>query len=111
MTLDELKKDHSAVYAEAVQDGVKKERDRVSALREYVTADPENAMVAEVINEAVANGKSVNDINAKLQVAIRDGGKVQGENPPAVATDLSGQEDDPAKRAKADLEILKKAGL
>lgn len=90
MNLETLKNEHPAVFAEAVKaghtEGVESERARVAELRSYIEADPENSRVREVVENAVAEGKAVSDINAKLQVAIRDGGKLDGENPPAVAT-------------------------
>lgn len=81
-----LKTEHPEVFAEAVNIGVMQERARVTELRTYTEADPDNLKVAEVINEAIAGGQSVADINAKLQVAIRDGGQLAGENPPGVET-------------------------
>lgn len=90
MDLNTLKNEHPAVFAEAVQagqkQGVEAERARVAELRSYIEADPENSRVREVVESAIAEGKSVSEINAKLQVAIRDGGKLDGENPPAVGT-------------------------
>ena len=86
MDIKALKNEHPDVFAQAVEIGVKQEQERISALRSYVEADPANLMVAEVINEAIGNGKSVSDINARLQVAIRDGGKQAGENPPIVGS-------------------------
>lgn len=86
MDISALKTEHPDVFAQAVEIGVKQEQERVTALRSYIEADPENLTVAEVINEAIGNGKSVSDINARLQVAIRDGGKQAGENPPIVGS-------------------------
>lgn len=86
MDIKALKNEHPDVFAEAVQIGAEQERERVAELRSYIEADPDNLKVAEVINEAIGNGKSVGEINAKLQVAIRDGAKLSGENAPDVAT-------------------------
>lgn len=86
MDINTLKTEHPEVFAEAVAIGEARERDRVVELRSYVEADPANAKVAEVVNEAVAAGKTVAQINARLQVAIRDGAREDGENPPVVAT-------------------------
>jgi ATP-dependent Clp protease protease subunit len=41
MTLEQLKRDHPEVYAEAVKAGVTKERDRVEAFMAFVDVDPE----------------------------------------------------------------------
>jgi hypothetical protein len=84
MTQKELKEQHPDLYAELKREGRDEERARVSELRSYVDADPDNVKLAEVVHEAIAEGKSASEINARLQVAIRDGGKLQGENPPAV---------------------------
>ncbi len=111
MTLDVLKKDYSAVYAEAVQVGVTQERSRVAELRSYAEADPENAKVAVVVAEAIASGKTASEINAKLQVAIRDGGKAQGENPPDVHTDMKTGAEDEDKIVKDSVAKLSKLGV
>lgn len=111
MDIQTLKNEHPAVFAEAVkaghQDGVEAERARVAELRSYIEADPENSRVREVVEAAVAEGKAVSDINAKLQVAIRDGGKLDGENAPAVATagdEMEGLDAD-------DVEAIKLLGI
>ncbi len=114
MTLDELKQEFSGVYAEAVNIGVEQERKRVMALRSYIEADPDNMKLAEVVNTAIAGGQTVEEVNAKLQVAIRDGGKTSGENPPDVQTaaaveDLSQEDIEAAKLAGMTLEEYRKA--
>jgi ATP-dependent Clp protease protease subunit len=90
MDFNTLKNEHPAVFAEAVQaghaEGVEAERARVAELRSYIEADPDNGKLAEVINAAISEGKTVAEVNGKIQVAIRDGGKLDGENPPAVET-------------------------
>jgi hypothetical protein len=90
MDISTLKNEHPAVFAEAVrgefEKGVESERARTAELRAYVDADPENSRVREVVEAAIAEGKTVAEVNAKLQVAIRDGGKLDGENAPAIAT-------------------------
>jgi ATP-dependent protease ClpP protease subunit len=93
MDLKALKIEHSEVFAAAVQIGVDEERARVNTLRGYIEADPDNERVAAVVNEAIADGKTAADVWAKLQVAIRDGGKLDGENPPDVATESPGADE------------------
>lgn len=69
--------------------GITQERARVTELRTYIEADPDNQKLAEVVNTAIAGGQVVNEISAKVQVAIRDGGKLAGENAPDVETAAS----------------------
>lgn len=103
MDLNILKTEHSALFAEAVKIGVEQERSRVNELNAYTEADPENEKLAQVVSEAIAGGSSVSDINAKLQVAIRDGVKLDGENPAKVETveTKDALSDDDAAAAKA----------
>lgn len=91
MTLEQLKQEHPAIYNEAfdlgIQAGVQQERGRVLALREQISADPDNAKLSEVVNEAVSNGKTVADVQTAINVAIRDGKNLDGENAPMVHTE------------------------
>lgn len=86
MDINTLKMEHPDVFAQAVEIGAKQERDRVTELRTYVDADPANGKVAAVVNEAISSGNTAAQIMARLQVAIRDGGREAGENPGIVAT-------------------------
>lgn len=86
MNIDTLKTEHPDVFGQAVAHGVNQERARVSELRAYIEADADNAKVREVVEDAIGSGKTASEVNARLQVAIRDGGKIKGENPPAVAS-------------------------
>lgn len=87
---------YAGIKAEGREDGVAAERKRRDDLQAYIDADPENSRVREVVESAIAEGKTVSQINAKLQVAIRDGGKLEGENPPAVSTMPEGKAVKPA---------------
>ncbi|MDC7125769.1 MAG: ATP-dependent Clp protease proteolytic subunit [Spirochaetales bacterium] len=88
--LEELKNKAPDLYTKAVNLGeglgIEKERARVSELRSYIEADPDNLKLAEVVNTAIADGSKLSDVNAKVQVAIRDGSKLEGENAPSVQT-------------------------
>lgn len=84
MDIKALEKEHPDVFAAARELGVQDERKRVAALRSYIEADEHNEKVRAVVEEAIGSGKTAAEINAKLQVAIRDGGKLAGENPPAI---------------------------
>lgn len=90
MTKELLKTEHPDLFNALSVDfgdaGVQSERARVMRLRSYVDADPDNVRLAEVINEAIASGSSADDIDGKIQVAIRDGKALEGENAPAIAT-------------------------
>ena len=101
MNKEQLKNEYPDLYAEVKAEGrdygVAIETARRAELASYIEADPDNSRVREVVEAAIAEGKTVNDINAKLQVAIRDGSKLDGENPPAVATasdDMDGLDND-----------------
>lgn len=107
MDIKALELEHPDVFAQAVQIGKAQEKDRINSLREYLAADPDNLKVQEIVDEAILAGKTVADVNARLQVAIRDGKKESGENPPALATaqdPLSGLDD-------VDREAMKAFGL
>lgn len=90
MTKELLMKEHpdlfDALSAELEEAGVQKERARVAKLRSYIDSDPDNVKLAEVINAAIASGEAAGDIDGRIQVAIRDGGKLDGENAPSVDT-------------------------
>lgn len=89
-------------------DGVKAERKRVQELRNYITMNPENEKLREVIAEAEISGASCSDpeTNAKIVQAMIDGMKA-GENPPAVETEepINAVEDDTEKYSKIAAEI------
>jgi ATP-dependent protease ClpP protease subunit len=88
-SLEELKKEAPALYAEAVQigekQGIEKERARQAQLDEQLEADPGNVKLAEVIAKAKADGKALADVQTQIVVAVRDG-KLAGENPEGVET-------------------------
>ena len=114
MNLDELKKENPGVFAEVITLGINQERARVAELRTFIEADPDNVKLAEVVNTAIAGGQFVYEISAKVQVAIRDGGKLAGENAPEVETAaavdaLSVDDAAAAKEADMSIEEYKKA--
>lgn len=109
ITLEELKTQAPGLFAEAVKIGVEKERARVSELRTYTEADPDNMKLAEVINTAIADGSELSQVNAKIQVAIRDGGRLSGENAASVETVET--EDELSQEDNAVLESLRKSGV
>lgn len=101
MDKEKLMQEHPAVYnaiaEQAKEAGVQEERARVNELHSYIEADPDNLKLAEVVNQAIADGSTANQVNAKIQVAIRDGGKLDGENPPdveTVANDMEGLDEE-----------------
>lgn len=111
-TLDDLKKEHSALYAEAVavgeEAGVKKERERRNAISDVLKADPENANLQAVCKEAIQEGTYSSDMGfqTKVQVAIRDGEKLAGDNAPVVET----QKDEEAL-SEDDMAAAKAVGM
>lgn len=86
MDIQTLRNEHPDVFAEAVQIGAKNERERVSGLMAQRDFDPENGKLAAVVEDAIREGKALADVQAGINVAIRDGAKVEGENPPEVNT-------------------------
>lgn len=109
-----LEKENPGLFTEVVNIGIVQERARVAELRTYIEADPDNTKLAEVVNTAIAGGQVVNEISAKVQVAIRDGGKLAGENAPDVetvegASALSADDAAAAKEAGMSIEEYKKA--
>ncbi len=97
MTLEELKRDHPALYAEAtkaeheagkvegVTEGVAQERKRVEQLSAF---KGNNADGDKAVDEAIRTGKSYADVAPLISAAITKGaGKnADGDNPADVAT-------------------------
>jgi hypothetical protein len=81
MTPEEI----AALKAAAYQEGIQAERKRVAGLSAWkgINADADKA-----VEEAVAAGKSYDDVAAQLAAAVAKGNSKQadGENAPAVAT-------------------------
>jgi ATP-dependent protease ClpP protease subunit len=97
MNKEQLKNEYPDLYAEIKAEGRDEETRRRDELDGYVEAHADNPHVAEVVAEAKANGKTAWEINAKLTAAIQKGSKLDGENPPTVATasdDMDGLDDD-----------------
>lgn len=86
MDLNTLKNEHPDVFAAARDIGVQEERARVAELNDQLAADPDNLKLTEVIKAAIADGKPLAQVQTAINVAIRDGGKLDGENPPEVFT-------------------------
>lgn len=113
-----LKAEHPETFAQCVELGVKQERERVSLLQSYIDADPENEKVREIVQSAITSGATLEGINAKLQVALRDGGKTrqQADSPPAVPTANAdtgagaGDEEDTKAQAAAVVQRFKAQG-
>jgi hypothetical protein len=82
MDLEKLKSEFPSVFAEAIQIGVKQERERVNSLKSFAEADKENSKVKEIVEEAIQNGNTFESIQAKLLVAMRD--FKQGNTPPSI---------------------------
>lgn len=72
MDLEKLKSEFPSVFSEAIQIGVKQERERVNSLKSFAEADKENQKVKEIVEEAIQNGNTFESIQAKLIVAMRD---------------------------------------
>lgn len=115
MNLDELKKEYPGVYAEAenigMEKGAKAERDRRNALKDIASKDPENEQLQALIADAIEKGTASTDmaLQTAVSVAIRDGKKLDGENPPAVETEPAGEDEDAT--IKATVEKLKNMGV
>lgn len=87
-----LKKEHPAVYNDVQSDGkeagIKEERDRRNAIKNIAKKDPDNLALQTVCEEAIEKGYASNDLafTTSVQVAVRDGKGLDGENPPLVQT-------------------------
>ena len=132
MNLDELKKENPVLHAEIFEagreegeaKGIKQERERVLALIGWKEADTENEKVASIVAEAIASGKSEEEVKPQLSVAVRDFAKgpgAEGENPPGVSTaatstgagagdGYTAEEIAAAEKAGLSVEDLKKYG-
>jgi ClpP class serine protease len=106
MTLDQLKAEHPDLVTALVTEGAQAERKRVSDLRAFsgINADGDKA-----VEEAVASGKTYNEVAALLAAAVSRGKSAQadGENPPIVAT--KAQETGSGVGAKDELSDEEKA--
>jgi ATP-dependent protease ClpP protease subunit len=107
MDLSTLKNEHPDVFAAARDIGVQEERARVAELNDQLAADPDNLKLTEVIKAAIADGKPLAQVQTAINVAIRDGGKLDGENPPTVATTA----DEGAELTAEDREAAKMMGM
>lgn len=110
MDRNQLKTEHPDLYAELerefIEAGVKQERERVSALQGQKQYDPDNAKLAQTVDQFIADGTTLSEAQTAISVAIRDG-KLDGENPPNVQPDpetTEGLEQD-------DLEAMRLMGI
>jgi ATP-dependent protease ClpP protease subunit len=76
----------AATAIDGFSEGVRAERQRIAELQSYVDADPQNSALHSLVQAAVAEGKTAQQIQAKLLVAIRDNTRADGDNPPPVGT-------------------------
>lgn len=87
MDIQTLQKEHPEVFAQAVKVGEENERKRVSAFNAYKVADPENLKLVALCEQAVAEGKQLDEVLPSLQVAIRDFSKGNvAANPASIST-------------------------
>jgi ClpP class serine protease len=86
MDKQQLRNEHPDLYAEIVGEGQDVERARVARLMKAAESDPDNVKLQELVQESIISGDSYEEISDKINVAIRDGGKLDGENPPNVET-------------------------
>lgn len=91
--------------------GVKSERDRVSALQNWAIQNPSTA---ELVNEAIASGKTERDIHAEMLAAITKSiaTPTVDDNPPLISTEVEtsplGDEKISDEKLKADAKRLAK---
>lgn len=82
ITLETLKAEHQDVYRQAValgeERGVKRERERIEALRKW-----DDPACKQIVEEAMASGKTENDVLPKLMAAMKG---AASETPPDVET-------------------------
>lgn len=106
-----LEKEHPEVFAEVVEIGAKKERDRVAALVKWQDADAENPRVQAIVKDAIASGKNEAEVMPQLLVALKDAPKKDGDNPPEVKTKTAQTATGaaPADTLDADEELLIKS--
>lgn len=84
MTLEELKAQHPALYAQAVQNGVNQERDRVGAFLAFAQIDAEKAIAGAKGTEALsATAMAEFTVIATQKAAL---GTIASESPKAVVT-------------------------
>lgn len=84
-------RDSSVVMAEGIQKGIAQERTRVADLQSYLDVQPDNIALAQVVKEAVAEGKTSQEVQAKIFNAMQSKA-FEGENAPTVMTVENSQE-------------------
>jgi len=104
MDLEKLKSEFPAIFAEAIQIGVRQERDRVNSLKSFAEADKENVKVKEIVEEAIQNGNTFESIQAKLLVAMRDHKQIN--TPPVIQTE---SKDPVSQKVDSDEDEINKA--
>ena len=86
MTIEEFKAQHPALYAQAVQNGVNQERDRVGAFLAFATFDAEKAIAGAKGTETLsATAMAEFTVIAAQKAAL---GTIAQESPQAVATNV-----------------------
>lgn len=75
----------NSIEAEAKKQAIEAERKRVKELEAWTEASPQNAEVAKIVSEAKEEGKTVQEVLAKLIVATQVSA-YQGSNPASVQT-------------------------
>ena len=83
---NETPAENAPSYDDGVRAGIEQERARHQRLYKAMEADPQNVKLEEVVRAAIDSGETYEDVADKVAVAIRDGGKLDGENPPQVGT-------------------------
>ena len=108
MTLDDLKKENSAIYNEAVQAGVTQERERRNAITDIMKADADNKNLKAVCESAIQEGTASDNMafGTKVSVAIRDGEKLEGDNAPIVVSQKNQEE-----LSEIDIAAAKASGM
>lgn len=83
-TLEDLKAEHPAIYAQAIEAGRKAERDRVAELAPWRGI---SAAVDSIVEDAAATGKSYAEVASQLNAAVAKGPKAAGnDNPPVIGS-------------------------
>ena len=100
MTLQKLKAEFPAIYAEALKEGVDKERDRVSALMEFVDVD------AKAVKEMVEKGENLTQKKmaefTRKALSAEALNVIEGEAAPGFKTAEQTAKEKTAKEKEAD---------
>ena len=109
MTIQELKKDHPELYAQAVQAGVKQERDRVEAIAELAGSDETFVKEKIASGEALTKAEEIRFLKKHSEEAIKKAALkgLKADGTPEIDPENEEDEEPQSLETKAEKEAKK----